>query len=261
MPQPGRRPCRGPSAARQSTIAWISARGVKYCPAPDLMSSAPLDSSSSYASPLMSVPVADQFSLSMRSTMSRLSLAGSWIRFCALRKIVPSVPGWLRQLFQDVPVGDLEVVAFGVEQPLPGAVRPARSARGLSGRVSRSCAILRNSRYVSCSVYSMVPTPSSRSTLQYDQSLSTNRRASDTRHLLHQISCPQARTSQPPRERRAAATLAVTGLRLIARATVPLRVSASSDAVDCSSRRREPVSVQTAFWLDPTPRRVATKRC
>ena len=30
-----------------STIAWISARGVKYCPAPDLMSSAPLASSSS----------------------------------------------------------------------------------------------------------------------------------------------------------------------------------------------------------------------
>ena len=31
----------------QSTIAWMSGRGVKYWPAPDLMSSAPLDSSSS----------------------------------------------------------------------------------------------------------------------------------------------------------------------------------------------------------------------
>jgi len=31
--------------------------------------------------PLRSVPEADQFSWSMRSTMSRLSLAGSWIRF------------------------------------------------------------------------------------------------------------------------------------------------------------------------------------
>ena len=46
----------------QSTIAWISGRGVKYWPAPDLMSSAPLLSNSSYASPLMSTPDADQFS-------------------------------------------------------------------------------------------------------------------------------------------------------------------------------------------------------
>src|SRR5680860_824807 len=48
---------------------------------------------------------------------------------------------------------------------------------GLSERVSRSWSIFRNSRYVSCSVYSIVPTPSSRSTLQYDHSLSTKRRA------------------------------------------------------------------------------------
>jgi hypothetical protein len=77
----------------QSTIAWISGRGVKYCPAPDLMSSAPLLSSSSYASPLMSTPAADQFSASIRSTTSLLSLAGSWMRFCALRKMTPRVPG------------------------------------------------------------------------------------------------------------------------------------------------------------------------
>src|SRR5680860_63942 len=58
---------------------------------------------------------------------------------------------------------------------------------GLSERVSRSWAIFRNSRYVSCSVYSIVPTPSSRSTLQYDHSLSTNRRASNTSHLLNHL--------------------------------------------------------------------------
>ena len=107
----------------QSTIAWISARGVKYCPAPDLMSSAPLLSSSSYASPLMSTPAADQFSLSIRSTMRRLSLAGSWMRFCALRKIDAERAGLAGELLQDVPVGDLQLVAVGVEQPLPRALR------------------------------------------------------------------------------------------------------------------------------------------
>ncbi len=35
---------------------------------------------------------ADHCSLSIRSTMSRRSLAGSWILFCALRKMTPSMP-------------------------------------------------------------------------------------------------------------------------------------------------------------------------
>ena len=71
---------------------------------------------------MRSVPEADQFSLSIRSTMSRLSLAGSWIRFCALRKIVPERAGLLRQADQDLGVVDLELGALGVEQPLPGVL-------------------------------------------------------------------------------------------------------------------------------------------
>ena len=36
-----------------------------------------------------------QVSWSIRSTISRRSLAGSWIRFCALRKMTPSIPGFV----------------------------------------------------------------------------------------------------------------------------------------------------------------------
>src|SRR5665647_1497576 len=171
------------------------------------MSSAPLDSSSSYASPLMSVPVADQFSLSIRSTMSRLSLAGSWIRFCALRKMTPRVPGCLPSVSR--------MCRYVTSRSSPSASRSlcheqfsGTICSGWSLRVSRSCAIFRNSMYVNCSVYSMVPTPSSRSTLQYDHSLSTKRLASNTSHLLHHLHvnrlpgqatrerCTKQRTSQ-----------------------------------------------------------------
>ena len=59
MPQAGSATVSDAVGCTQSTIAEMSARGVKYCPAPLLTSSAPLASSSSYASPLMSTPVAD----------------------------------------------------------------------------------------------------------------------------------------------------------------------------------------------------------
>ena len=85
MPQAGSQTVSATVGCKQSTIAATRARGVKYWPAPDLMSSAPLASRSSYASPLMSTPDADQFSRSINSTTSRFSLAGSWTRFCALR--------------------------------------------------------------------------------------------------------------------------------------------------------------------------------
>ena len=82
----------------------------------------------------MSTPAADQFSLSMRSTIRRLSLAGSWMRFCALRKIDAEGAGLPCQLLKHVPVGDLELVAVGVQQPLPGAA-PGHDLL----RLERSC--------------------------------------------------------------------------------------------------------------------------
>ncbi len=59
-----------------STMASISGRGVKYCPAP-LFTSASI---SNHVSPCI-------------SEIKRFSFAGSCILFCALRKMVPSIPG------------------------------------------------------------------------------------------------------------------------------------------------------------------------
>jgi hypothetical protein len=60
-----------------STMAAIKGRGVKYCPAPPFTSSAFFWSSPSYASPFTSAESDDHCSLSMRSTISRRSFAGS----------------------------------------------------------------------------------------------------------------------------------------------------------------------------------------
>ncbi|MFV0307235.1 MAG: hypothetical protein ACK5OX_05785 [Desertimonas sp.] len=65
-----------------------------------------------------------QVSSLIRFTTSRRNLAGSWMRFCALRKIVPNVPGWRPSDSQDVPVVHLQLVAVAVEQRLP--VEPVR---------------------------------------------------------------------------------------------------------------------------------------
>jgi len=48
-----------------------------------------------------------------------------------------------------------------VQEYCSGMIRSAPNFR-----VARSCAIFRNNRYVSCSVYSSTPTPSSRRTSQ-----------------------------------------------------------------------------------------------
>ena len=89
-------------------------------------------------------------SRSIRSTISRRSFAGSWIRFCALRKTTPSIPA-LAELVEQVPVVHLELVAVAREQALP--VEPfGHEARGrLNGGFVCSSAIFRKSRYVSCS--------------------------------------------------------------------------------------------------------------
>ena len=79
----------------------------------------------------------------MRFTTSRRNFAGSWIRFCALRKIVPNVPRSLAERFQDVPVVHLELVAVAVEQRLP--VEPVGHDLA-EPRSRRSSAIFKNSR-------------------------------------------------------------------------------------------------------------------
>ena len=59
------------------------------------------------------------FSLSIRSTISRRSCAGSWIWFCALRKTTPSIPGFRPSSVEDVPVVHLELVAVEREERRP----------------------------------------------------------------------------------------------------------------------------------------------
>ncbi len=53
---------------------------MKCCPAPDPLSDATLESSSSYASPLRSVPEAHQFSWSIRSTTDYPQLSAEDVR-------------------------------------------------------------------------------------------------------------------------------------------------------------------------------------
>jgi hypothetical protein len=77
---------------------------------------------------------------------------------------------------EDLRVLDFKVSYLGVKELLPG-VFGRNDCCGLSFRVSRSWAIFKNNRYVSCSDYSMIPLL--RSTLQYAQSLSTRRREAD----------------------------------------------------------------------------------
>ena len=102
---------------------------MKYCPAPVFTSSAFLASRPSYASPLTSASSDIQFSASIRSTIRRRSLAGSWILFCAFRKMTPSMPGLLAELFEDVAVVGFELVAV--------AARLATASPDPSGTIGR----------------------------------------------------------------------------------------------------------------------------
>ena len=86
---------------------------------------------------------------------------------------------------------------LAAERIIPDEYSSGTIRSGAILRVARSCAILRNSRYVSCSVYSMTPTPSSRSTSQYAHSLFTKRRESFTGEVC-QVSHP-VKTSLTPR--------------------------------------------------------------
>ena len=100
MPQAGSQivsPGFGPHARRPSPGS--AARGVKYWPAPALMSSAFFSQQALVGVALhVGARASTTVSLSIRSTISRRSLAGSWILFCALRKITPSMPCSLAEL-------------------------------------------------------------------------------------------------------------------------------------------------------------------
>lgn len=61
--------------AMQTAIAWVSPRGGKYWPAPNLMSCALRGSQPSQASPFTSARMADESSASTRSTITRRSLS------------------------------------------------------------------------------------------------------------------------------------------------------------------------------------------
>ena len=67
-----------------------------------------------------------QVSLSIRSTTSRWSLAGSWILFCALRKMVPSMPVLPAEFLERVAVVDFEIVAVELRELVPA--QPSGSA-------------------------------------------------------------------------------------------------------------------------------------
>jgi hypothetical protein len=60
-----------------------------------LVSWAFFSSRPSYAFPFTSASSIDHFSRWIRSAISRLSLAGSWILFCTLRKMMPSILSYL----------------------------------------------------------------------------------------------------------------------------------------------------------------------
>ena len=99
----------GLRAACTSTIAWIS--GARR----EVLARAALGvlRRSSPAGPRRRRPsrrrrASIHFSRSIRSTISRRSLAGSWILFCALRKMTPEHARLLAQLFEDVAVVGLE---------------------------------------------------------------------------------------------------------------------------------------------------------
>ena len=82
--------------------------------------------------------------------MSRRSLAGSWILFCALRKMMPSMPGFLPS--------SSKVWRYWISRSSPshlsstGHEKPLGIGEGLLyGGRDCSSAILRKSRKVSCS--------------------------------------------------------------------------------------------------------------
>ena len=70
----------------------------------------------------MSTPVADQFSVSISSTINFFNLAGSWILFCALRKITPRVPGCLAKVSKMWRYAFFKLLRVVVQQALPRAI-------------------------------------------------------------------------------------------------------------------------------------------
>ena len=62
-----------------------------------------------------------QVSPSIRPT-SRRSFAGSWISFCALRKIVPTMPDMARQFVEDRGIAPRQLLALQVAQYRPAAI-------------------------------------------------------------------------------------------------------------------------------------------
>ena len=74
-------------------------------------------------SPFTSASIEDHFSTSIRSTISRRSVAGFWISGRGLLEDFAEHPRLLAEFFKDVPVVGFEFVAFPLQQALPVELR------------------------------------------------------------------------------------------------------------------------------------------
>ncbi len=129
--RPGRRRVSSGVGCTQSTMALMSSRGVKYCPAPF----GDFPARSWPASPRRCRPSrrpasTSTFSASIRSTISRRSVAGFWISCRAFLKISPEHARLLAEFFEDVAVVDFQFVAVQLQQALPAELRAGRWACG-----------------------------------------------------------------------------------------------------------------------------------
>ena len=124
MPQAGSQIVSPGSGACTSTIAWISGAGREVLAGAALGVLGVLLQQALVGVALhVGVERRSTVSRSIRSTISRRSLAGSWILFCALRKMMPSMPVLLAQLLEDVAVVRLQLVAVLAEQARPVVAR------------------------------------------------------------------------------------------------------------------------------------------
>ena len=81
-------------------------------------------------------PSTIHFSGSIRSTISRRSVAGFWISGRAFLKISPSIPGCLPSSSRIVPVVDFQLVAFPLQQARPVVARAGTIGGGCTAAAS-----------------------------------------------------------------------------------------------------------------------------
>ena len=101
MPAAGSQMRSSGSGRITSTIVWMTARVVKYCPAPLVDSEALRWSSSSYIVPFTSTGRLIQSSLSIRFTMSCFRSAGLCMSQREPLKMTPSMPGFRANFSMD----------------------------------------------------------------------------------------------------------------------------------------------------------------